>query len=95
MIKSMENLLRSNVINLIMKEVSLLVTYGTSVNTGHNHGSWKIFQYYRLENFSEPVSPILTIWKAASNKIPEIKNMLMTLSGISSHFAKSEVRCRE
>ena len=33
-------------------------------------------------------------WKVASNKIPEIKNMLMTLSGISSHFAKSGVRCR-
>ena len=34
-------------------------------------------------------------WKAASNKIPEIKNMLMTLSGISSYFAKSRLRCKE
>ena len=77
-----------------MKEVSLLVPDGTSVNTGHNNGLWKIFQYYRLEKFSEPVygaiAPILTIWcctyksnmswKAASNTIPEIKNMLMTLN---------------
>ena len=37
-INSMENLLESNVINLIMKEVSSLVTCGTSVNTGHNYG---------------------------------------------------------
>ena len=28
-------------------------------------------------------------WKAASNEIPEIKNMLMTLNGIVSYFAKS------
>ena len=34
-------------------------------------------------------------WKAASNEIPEIKNMLMTLSCISSYFAKSGVRYRE
>ena len=34
-------------------------------------------------------------WKAASNEIPEIKNMLMTLSGISSYLVKSGVRCRE
>ena len=34
-------------------------------------------------------------WKAASNKIPEIKNMLMTLSGISSYFTKSGVICSE
>ena len=93
MSKPMENCLGSNVINLIIKEVSLLVTDGTSVNTGHNNGFWKIFQDYRLEKFSEPVAPLLTIWccthksslawKAASNKIPEIKNMLMKLSGIS------------
>ena len=80
------------------------MTYGTSVNTGHN-GLRKIFQYHRLEKFSEPVALLLIIWccayksslawKAASNKIPEIKNMLMKLSGISSHFAKSGVRCRE
>ena len=105
MIKSMENILGSNVTHLIMKEVSLLVTNGTSVNTEHNNGLWKIFQYYRLEKFSEPVAPAITIlccahksslaWKAASNTIPEIKNILMTLSGISSHFAKSGVRCRE
>ena len=92
MIKSMENLLGSNVTNLIMKDVSLLVTNGTYVNTEHNNGLWKIFQYYRLEKFSEPVDPLFTIWcyayksslvwKAASNKIPEIKNILMTLSGI-------------
>ena len=44
MIKSMENLLRSNVTNVIMKEVSSLVTCGTSVNTGHNNGLWKIFK---------------------------------------------------
>ena len=89
MIKSIENLLGSNVTHLIMKKVPSLVTDGT-VNTGHNNGLWKIFQYYRLETFSEPVAPILTIWccahtsslawKAASNKIPEIKNMLMTLN---------------
>ena len=60
-IKSMENLLESNVINLIMKEVSSLVTDGTSVNTGNNYGLWKLFQDYRLEKFSEPVSPLLTI----------------------------------
>ena len=88
-----------------MKEVSLLVTDGTYVNTGHNNGLWKIFQDYRLEKFIEPLAPILAIrccahksslaWKAASNKVPEIKNMLMTLNGISSHFAKSGVRCRE
>ena len=34
-IKSMENLLESNVINLIMKEVSSFVTGGIYVNTGH------------------------------------------------------------
>ena len=45
-IKSLENLLKSNVINLIMKEVSSLVTGSTSVNTGHNYGLWKIFQDY-------------------------------------------------
>ena len=44
MITSMENLLGSNVTNLIMKEVSSLVTDGTYVNTGHNNGLWKIFQ---------------------------------------------------
>ena len=59
-INSMENLLESNVINLIMKEVSSLVT-GTSVNKGHNYGLWKIFQDYRLVTFSEPVAPLLTI----------------------------------
>ena len=58
---------------------------------------------YRLEKFSEPVAALLTIWcwahksslawKAASNEIPEIKNTI--LSGISSYFAKSGVRCRE
>ena len=93
MSKPMENCLGRNVTNLIMKEVSLLVTYGTSVNTGHNNGFWKIFQYYRLEKFSEPVAPIFTIlycaykpslaWKSANNEIQEIKNMLMKLSGIS------------
>ena len=101
----MENLLGSNVTNLIMKEVSPLVTDGTSVNTRHNNGLWKIFQDYRLEKFSEPVAPLLKIWccahkssltwKAVSNYIPEITNMLMTLSGILSYFAKSGVRCRE
>ena len=53
-IKSMENLLGSNVTSLIMKEVSSLVTDGTSVNTGHINGLWEIFQDYRLENFSNP-----------------------------------------
>ena len=88
-----------------MKYNSSLVTDGTSVNTGHNNSLWKIFQDYRLEKFSETVSLLLTIWccahksslawKAASKEIPEIKNMLITLSGISSYFAKSGVRCRE
>ena len=101
----MENLLGSNVTNLIMKEVSSLVTDGTSVNTGYNNDLWNIFQEYILEKFSELVAPLLVIWccahksslawKAASNKIPEINNMLMTLNGISSYFAKSVVRCRE
>ena len=82
-----------------------MMTYGTYVNDGHNNGLWKIFQDYRLEKFSKPVSLLLTIWycahksslvwKAASNKIPVIKNMLMTLSSISSYFSKSGVRCRE
>ena len=59
-----------------MKEVSSLVTCGTSVNTGHNNGLWKIFQDYRFEKFSETVALLLTIlccalksslaWKAAS-----------------------------
>ena len=81
------------------------MTYGTYVNVGHNNGLCKIFQDYRLEKFSEPVALLLTIWccahksslvwKATSNEIPEIKNMLMTLSSISSYFAKSGVRCRE
>ena len=98
MIKSMEYLIGSNVTNLIMKDDSPLVTYGTSVNTGHNNGLWKIFQAYRLKKFSEPVTPLHTIWycahksslawKAASNEIPEIKNMLVTLSDISSYFVK-------
>ena len=88
-----------------MKDDSSLVTYGTSVNTGHNNGLWKIFKAYRLKKFSESVAPLLTIWccahksspewKAESNEIPDIKNMLMTLSGISSYFTKSGVRCRE
>ena len=109
MIKSMEYHLGSNVKNLMMKDDSSLVTDGTSVNTGHNNDLWKIIQACRLKKFSEPValdpSLLLTIrccahesrlaWKAASNEIPEIKNMLMTLSGISSYFAKSGVRCRE
>ena len=66
---------------------------------------FKKFQDYRLEKFSEPVVPLLTIWccahtsslawKAASNEIPAIKNMLMILSGILSYFAKSGVRCRK
>ena len=56
LIKSMENLLESNVINLIMKEISSLVTGDTYVNTGHNNGVWKISQDYRLEKFSEPVA---------------------------------------
>ena len=34
-------------------------------------------------------------WKAASNEIPEIKKMLITLNGILSYFAKSGVRSRE
>ena len=95
-------MLGSNISNLIMKEVSSLVTDGTSVNIGHNNGLWKIFQNYILEKFSEPVAPLLIICcsahkssLAASNEIPEIKNILITLSGISSYFAKSEVRCRE
>ena len=46
MIKSMEYLLGSNVTNLIMKDDSSLVTDGTSVDTGHNNGLWKIFQAY-------------------------------------------------
>ena len=88
-----------------MKDDSSLVTDGTSVNTGHNNGLWKIFQACRLKKFSEPVAPLITIWccahksslawKAASNEIPEIKNILMPFSGISSYFAKSGVRCRE
>ena len=59
----------------------------------------------RLKKFSQPVALLLTIWYCshksslawkvylaiASNEIPEIKNMLMTLSGISSYFAKSGV----
>ena len=62
-----------------MKEFSSLVTDGTSVNTGNNNGLWNIFKDYRLEKFSEPVAPILTLWcyahklsmawKAASNEI--------------------------
>ena len=105
LIKLMENLLGNSITNLIMKEVSSLITYGTSVNTGHNIGLWKIFQDYRLEKFSEPIAPLLTIWccahkssltwKAAINEIPEIKNMRMPFSGMSSYFAKSGVRCRE
>ena len=38
-----------------MTEVSSMVTDGTSINIGHNNGLWKIFKYYRLEKFSEPV----------------------------------------
>ena len=105
MITSMENLIGRNVTNLIMKKVSSLMTDGTYVNTGHNNGLWNIFQYYRLEKFSQPLAPLLTIWccahklslawKEASNEIPEIENMLMTISDISTYFAKSEVRCRE
>ena len=101
----MENLLESNVTNLKMKDVSSLVTNGTSVNTGHNNGLWNIFQDYRLEKFSGSVAPILIIrcgthklsltWKESSNEILEIKNMLMSLSGISIYFAKSGVRCRD
>ena len=34
-------------------------------------------------------------WKATSNEITEIKNILMTLSGISSYFAKSGVIFRD
>ena len=87
-----------------MKYNSSLVTDGTSVNTEHNNGLWKIFQDYILEKFSETVALLLTIWccaqksslawKAASKEIPEIKNMLITLSGISSYYAKSGVICR-
>ena len=104
-IKSIENLLESNVINLIMKEGSSLVTGGTYVNTGHTYGLWKIFQDYRLEKFIEPVAPptynmilcsqFKSGMKASSNKISEIKKMLMTLSGISPYFAKSGIRYRE
>ena len=84
----MENHFGSNVIHLIMKEVSSLVTGGTSVNTGHNNSLWKIFQdiYYRLDKFSETVDLLIGIWycalksslawKEASNEIPEIKNIL-------------------
>ena len=89
----MENLPGRNVTNLIMKEVYSFVTDDTSVNTGHNNGLWKIFQYYRVEKFSEPVAHLLIIWycahissmawKAACNEIGEIKYILMTLSGIS------------
>ena len=56
----------------------------------------------RLKKFSQPVAPLLTTWccshksilscKVASNEIPEIKNMLMILCGISSYFAKSGVK---
>ena len=67
MIKSMENLLESNVIHLIMKDDSSLVTDGTSVNTGHNNCLWKIFREYRLEKFSETVALILTIWCCVHN----------------------------
>ena len=104
MIKSMENLLGSNVTNVIMKEVSSLVTDGTSVNTGHNN-LWNILQEYILEKFSEIVAHLLAIWccankpslawKAANNEIPEIKNILMPLSGISSYLAKYGFRCRD
>ena len=100
----MENLLGSNVTNVIMKEVSSLVTDGTSVNTGHNN-LWNILQEYILEKFSEIVAHLLAIlccankpslaWKAANNEIPEIKNILMPLSGISSYFAKYGFRCRD
>ena len=65
MIKSMENHLGSNVINLIMKKVSSFMKDGTSVNTGHNNGLWKIFQDCRLEKFSETVALLLTIWCCA------------------------------
>ena len=58
----MENCIGNSLINLIMKEVSSLVTDGTYVNTGHNNGLWKIFQDFRLYKFSEPVAPILTTW---------------------------------
>ena len=101
----MENLLGSNVTNLIMKEVSSLVADGTFVNTGHTNGLWKIFQDYRLEKFSEPVSPLLTIWccahksslawKAASNEIPEIKKYADDIKWYFTYFAKYGVRCRE
>ena len=50
----MSNLLGSNVANLIMKEVSSLVTDDTFVNTDHNNGLWGIFQDFRLEKFSNP-----------------------------------------
>ena len=66
MIKSMENLLGSNVTNLIMKEVSSLVKYGTYVNTGHNNDLCNTFQDYRLEKFSELVAPLLAIWCCAN-----------------------------
>ena len=65
MIKSIENLLGSNVINVIIKEVSSLVTDGTSVNTGNNNDLWNIFQDYSYEKFSEPVAPLITIWCCA------------------------------
>ena len=95
-IKVMENLLRSNVTNLIIKKVLSLVTYGTSVNTGHNNSVWKIFQYYRLEKFREHVAPLLIIWccthkssmawnsclAAANNEIPVIKNDVLIISSL-------------
>ena len=104
MIKSMENILGSNVTTLIMKVVSLLVNNGISVNTGHNNDLWNICQEYILEKFSELVAPLLAIWcceikpslawKSANNEIPEIKNILMLLSGISLYFAKYRFMCR-
>ena len=44
MIKSMENLLGSNVTNLIMKEVLSVVTDSTSLNIGQHYGLWKTFK---------------------------------------------------
>ena len=83
MITYIDNLLGSNVTNVIMKEVSSLLADGTSVNTRYNNGLWNIFQEYRLDKFSEPVDLLIAIWccankpslawKAASNEIPEIK----------------------
>ena len=76
----MENLLGSNVTDLIMKEVSSLVTNGTSVNTGHNNDLWNIFQEYILEKFSELIAPLLAIWCCANKSGMEGIKQLNTIN---------------